>query len=97
MLDVRTAMGFSLSCQIIRFGPHVVILPAEQTHLEGVVSRGSLGDCGRHYERMSVIQTESLKERKEIQKGGCYGVEMDLAAGAAGGIISLLGGALQRR
>jgi len=84
MLDVRTAMGFSLSCQIIRFGPHVVFLPAERTHLEGVVARRALGDCGRHYERMSVIQTKSLTRKKRDIKGGCYGVEMDLAAGAAG-------------
>ena len=39
--------------RLSEIGPQVSLsLPAESTHLKGVISRGSLGNCGRHFENV---------------------------------------------
>lgn len=56
MLDVRTAIGFSLSCSLSENGPHV-FLSAKKTHLESIVAGGRLGGCRRHDESSYDINT----------------------------------------
>lgn len=47
MLEARTAIGFSLSCELSEIGPHTEF---RQSHLEGIVASSSLSYCGRHLE-----------------------------------------------
>lgn len=69
MLDVRTAIGFALSCQIIRIGPQVYFSPQNSTHLEGVVARGALGNCARHFGELLNHKQTNLKEQNNRNCG----------------------------